>query len=88
MTLTEEDFRKRKPHPNFKNQTEVEKNVTKLGKDGTIKTYVVASGVPYHADESLFHQFFKVRTSIVYVSHKTLGCMARCSAFNLLWRRK
>jgi adenylate kinase len=58
--LTEEEFRRRKPHPNYKNQTEVEKAVIKMGKDGPFKAYVVVPGLVYHAGDSIFHPYFKV----------------------------
>lgn len=58
-TLTEDDFRRRKPHPNYKNQTDTEKNVIKLGKDSNVKAYVIAAGIVYHPDECLVHGFLK-----------------------------
>jgi len=60
--FTEEDYRRRKPHPNFKNTINVEKQVIKLGKTDKTRflTYVVAAGLPYGAGEDIFHYFFKV----------------------------
>ncbi|XP_073348543.1 adenylate kinase 7-like [Pagrus major] len=62
VLLTEEEFRRRRPHPNFKNHNNLEKLVLKLGRGkGTGLTgYVVASGLQYGKGENLFHYFFKV----------------------------
>ncbi|XP_072895393.1 adenylate kinase 7 isoform X2 [Hemitrygon akajei] len=59
--FTEDDYRKRKCHPNFKDHLNLEKLVIKFGKTKKRKfsTYVVASGVIYGMDESVFHLFFK-----------------------------
>ncbi len=64
-TLSEEDFRKRKAHPNFKEHLNVEKTVIKNGKKGPLKSYVVASGLVYHGGESIFHFFLKVKEKIL-----------------------
>lgn len=60
--FTEEDYRRRKPHPNFKNEINVEKQVIKLGKTdkNQFLTYVVAAGLPYGGKEDIFHYFLKV----------------------------
>ncbi|XP_063679451.1 adenylate kinase 7-like isoform X3 [Bolinopsis microptera] len=60
--FTEEDYRRRKPHPNFKSEINVEKQVIKLGKTDKTRflTYVVAAGLPYGGKEDIFHYFFKV----------------------------
>lgn len=60
--FTEEDYRRRKPHPNFKTEINVEKQVIKLGKTDKTRflTYVVAAGLPYGGKEDIFHYFFKV----------------------------
>ncbi|XP_078419446.1 adenylate kinase 7 isoform X2 [Cetorhinus maximus] len=59
--LTEDDYRRRKAHPNFKDHLSLEKLVTKLGKTKKRKfaTYVIASGLVYGMEESAFHYFFK-----------------------------
>ncbi|XP_032883499.1 adenylate kinase 7 isoform X1 [Amblyraja radiata] len=59
--FTEDDYRKRKSHTNFKDHLSLEKLVVKNGKTKKKKftTYVVASGVVYGMDESVFHFFFK-----------------------------
>ncbi|XP_071324087.1 adenylate kinase 7-like isoform X2 [Trachinotus anak] len=60
--LTEEEFRRRRPHPSFKNHNNLEKLVLKLGrgKKSKLTGYVVASGLQYGKGENLFHYFFKV----------------------------
>ncbi|XP_017331269.1 adenylate kinase 7 isoform X2 [Ictalurus punctatus] len=59
--LTEWDYRRRKPHGNFKDHIAVEKLVVKLGKSNQsqFSTYVVASGLQYGMGEQAFHFFFK-----------------------------
>ncbi|NWV28803.1 KAD7 kinase, partial [Origma solitaria] len=58
----DENFRKRKPHPNFVDYINAEKHIAKLGKTNKEKfsTYVVAAGHQYGAEEGLFHYFFKM----------------------------
>ncbi|XP_034039367.1 LOW QUALITY PROTEIN: adenylate kinase 7-like [Thalassophryne amazonica] len=60
--LTDEDYRRRRPHPNFKNHNNLEKLVLKLGqgKKSKLSGYVVAAGLQYGKGENLFHYFFKV----------------------------
>nr|XP_020459736.1 adenylate kinase 7-like isoform X2 [Monopterus albus] len=60
--LTEEEFKKGRPHPRFKNHNNLEKLVLKLGRENKSKLtgYVVASGLQYGKGENLFHYFFKV----------------------------
>ncbi|XP_041353358.1 adenylate kinase 7-like [Gigantopelta aegis] len=61
IPFTEDDYRRRKPHPNFKEHTSAEKTVIKLGKTNKAKlvTYVVCSGLTYGAEENIFHYLFK-----------------------------
>jgi len=61
IPFTEDDYRRRKPHPNFKEHISAEKTVIKLGKTNKAKlvTYVICSGLTYGADESIFHYLFK-----------------------------
>ncbi|XP_035269685.1 adenylate kinase 7 isoform X1 [Anguilla anguilla] len=61
IPFTEEDYRRRRPHPNFKDHISVEKLVVKMGKTNKYKfsTYVVASGLQYGMGENIFHFFFK-----------------------------
>ncbi|KAM9339221.1 adenylate kinase 7-like [Symphorus nematophorus] len=60
--LTEEEFRRRRPHPSFKSHHNLEKLVVKLGrgKKSKLTAYVVACGLQYGKGENLFHYFFKV----------------------------
>ncbi|XP_072193424.1 adenylate kinase 7 isoform X3 [Excalfactoria chinensis] len=62
IPFTEEDYRKRKPHPNFMDHINAEKLVLKLGKTNkhAFSTYVVASGIQYGAGEGVLHYFFKI----------------------------
>ncbi|XP_019850545.1 PREDICTED: adenylate kinase 7-like isoform X1 [Amphimedon queenslandica] len=61
VPFTEEDYRRRRTHPNFKEHITAEKEVIKLGKTdkSKLQTYVVASGLQYGAGEDIFHYFFK-----------------------------
>ncbi len=61
MPFTEEDYRRRKPHPNFKGHISAEKLIIKLGKTNKSKllTYIVAAGLTYGAGEDIFHYLFK-----------------------------
>ncbi|XP_067411273.1 adenylate kinase 7 [Emydura macquarii macquarii] len=61
IPFTEEDYRRRKPHPNFMDHINAEKVIIKLGKSNKNKfsTYVVAAGLQYGAEEGIFHYFFK-----------------------------
>eukprot|EP00794_Sanderia_malayensis_P019922 gene19922-21874_t len=61
VPFTEEDYRRRKPHPNFKSHISAEKLIIKLGKTNKSKllTYVVAAGLTYGAGEDIFHYLFK-----------------------------
>ena len=58
-SLTEDEFRRRKAHPNFKAHLALEKEITKFGKKNNLKTYVIAPGLVYHAGESIFHFLLK-----------------------------
>ncbi|NXN24747.1 KAD7 kinase, partial [Nycticryphes semicollaris] len=62
IPFTDEDYRRRKPHPNFTDHINAEKLILKLGKTNKHKfsTYVVASGHQYGAGEGLLHYFFKI----------------------------
>ncbi|XP_032804471.1 adenylate kinase 7 [Petromyzon marinus] len=61
LDFTEEDYRRRKPHPNFTQEIDVERLVIKLGKTNktTFSTFVLACGLMYGMGESVFHHFFK-----------------------------
>ncbi|XP_057696480.1 adenylate kinase 7-like isoform X3 [Corythoichthys intestinalis] len=62
LPFTDEDFRRRKAHPNFKKHLELEKMVAKMGKTDRMlfSTYVVVSGLQYGMGEQAFHLFFKM----------------------------
>ncbi|NXI46088.1 KAD7 kinase, partial [Galbula dea] len=62
IPFTDEDYRRRKSHPNFTDHINAEKLIIKLGKTNKHKfsTYVVASGHQYGAGEGVFHYFFKM----------------------------
>jgi adenylate kinase len=59
--LVEDEYRRRKAHPNFKAHLALEKEIVKLGsKKSNLKTFVIAAGMIYHGGDSLFHYLFKV----------------------------
>ncbi|XP_072307845.1 adenylate kinase 7-like [Eucyclogobius newberryi] len=62
VPISEEEFRRRRPHPTFRAHNELEKLVMTLGqtKKTRLPAYVVASGLQYGKGENLFHYFFKV----------------------------
>uniref|UniRef100_A0AAV2K4D7 Nucleoside-diphosphate kinase n=1 Tax=Knipowitschia caucasica TaxID=637954 RepID=A0AAV2K4D7_KNICA len=61
-SLSEEEFRRRRPHPWFRAHYELEKLVLKLArtKKTRLPAYVVSSGLQYGQGENIFHYFFKV----------------------------
>ncbi|XP_046849860.1 adenylate kinase 7-like [Xenia sp. Carnegie-2017] len=61
IPFTEDDYRRRRAHPNFRPHISTEKLVIKLGKTAKTKltSYVVASGLLYGAGEEIFHSLFK-----------------------------
>uniref|UniRef100_A0A671XHN6 Adenylate kinase 7b n=1 Tax=Sparus aurata TaxID=8175 RepID=A0A671XHN6_SPAAU len=58
LPFTDEMFRRRRAHRNFKQHIELEKRVVKMGKTN-FPTYVVASGLQYGMGEQILHFFFK-----------------------------
>lgn len=58
--LIEDDYRRRKAHPNFKNHLEAEKSILKFGKKSSFSTFVIAPGLVYHSGDCIFHYLFKV----------------------------
>uniref|UniRef100_A0A667XQH6 Adenylate kinase 7b n=1 Tax=Myripristis murdjan TaxID=586833 RepID=A0A667XQH6_9TELE len=60
--FTDEDFWRRRTHPNFKKHLSLEKMVAEMGKTNKtlLSTYVVASGLQYGMGEQVFHFFFKM----------------------------
>ncbi|XP_055274472.1 adenylate kinase 7 isoform X3 [Moschus berezovskii] len=61
VPFTEEDYRRRKQHPNFLNHINAEKMVLKFGKNvRKFATYVVAAGLQYGMEGGILHAFFKL----------------------------
>ncbi|XP_011939283.1 PREDICTED: adenylate kinase 7 isoform X3 [Cercocebus atys] len=61
VPFTEEDYRRRKSHPNFLDHINAEKMVLKFGrKTRKFATYVVAAGLQYGAEGGMLHTFFKM----------------------------
>ncbi len=62
MPFSEDEFRRRRAHPNFKEHHSAEKLITKLGLTDKKKllTYVVATGLTYGMEENVFHYMFKL----------------------------
>ncbi|XP_014396966.1 PREDICTED: adenylate kinase 7 isoform X2 [Myotis brandtii] len=61
IPFTEEDYRRRKHHPNFLDHINAEKMVLKFGKNvKKFATYVVATGLQYGAEGGILHFFFKL----------------------------
>nr|XP_003463054.1 adenylate kinase 7 [Cavia porcellus] len=61
VPFTEEDYRRRKNHPNFLDHINAEKTVLKFGKNAKIfATYVVAAGLQYGMEGGILHTFFKL----------------------------
>ncbi|KAI8897949.1 hypothetical protein BC833DRAFT_591684 [Globomyces pollinis-pini] len=57
--FAEDEYRRRKPHPNFKNHLSFEKLLVKYSKKEKFKGFVIASGLVYHSGDSIFHYLFK-----------------------------
>ncbi|XP_030786803.1 adenylate kinase 7 isoform X5 [Rhinopithecus roxellana] len=61
VPFTEEDYRRRKSHPNFLDHINAEKMILKFGrKTRKFATYVVAAGLQYGAEGGMLHTFFKM----------------------------
>ncbi|XP_059542041.1 adenylate kinase 7 isoform X1 [Myotis daubentonii] len=61
VPFTEEDYRRRKHHPNFLDHINAEKMVLKFGKNvKKFATYVVATGLQYGVEGGILHFFFKL----------------------------
>ncbi|CAF3808795.1 unnamed protein product [Rotaria sp. Silwood1] len=61
VPFSEDEFRRRRAHPNFKEHHSAEKLITKLGLTNKKKltTYIVATGLTYGMEENVFHYMFK-----------------------------
>ncbi|XP_057589849.1 adenylate kinase 7 isoform X3 [Hippopotamus amphibius kiboko] len=61
IPFTEEDYRRRKHHPNFLDHINAEKMVLKFGKNvRKFATYVIAAGLQYGMEGGILHAFFKL----------------------------
>ncbi|XP_050495839.1 adenylate kinase 7-like [Bombus huntii] len=64
LPFTEEDYRKRKPHPNFKEHIQCEKEVVivkkKIKLKDKLKTLVICCGVTYGDEQGPLHHLFKM----------------------------
>ena len=60
--ITEADYKKRRPHSSYKELLALEKLVTKSKREG-LRSHVVAAGLPYGAEEDIFHPLFKAAWS-------------------------
>lgn len=64
LPFTEVDYRKRKPHPNYEQHIQCEKEVidveenVKLKKK--LKALVICCGITYGEEEDILHYFFKI----------------------------
>lgn len=60
-SLTEEEFKRRRAHNNFRGHIAAEKLVLKCGRktNNKLHTYVIAAGLPYGNGEGVFHALFK-----------------------------
>jgi adenylate kinase len=58
--ILEDEYRRRKCHPNFKEHLQLEKTIAKNNKKEKFKGYVICSGLVYHAGDSIFHYLLKV----------------------------
>ncbi|XP_055729279.1 adenylate kinase 7a isoform X2 [Salvelinus fontinalis] len=87
IPLTEDDYRRKRHHPNFKEHTNAEKTVLKLGKTkkSKLSSYVVAAGVQYGMGEDLLHYFFKT-ADVDYLSvNLRIEPTFLKETFNLRW---
>ncbi|KNE64488.1 hypothetical protein AMAG_19169 [Allomyces macrogynus ATCC 38327] len=57
--IAEDEYRRRKPHPNFRVHVQMEKEWVKLAKKECYRAYVVWAGLVYHAGESVLHPMLK-----------------------------
>lgn len=70
--LTEEEYKRRRPHANFKDLLALEKLITKCKRPG-LRTHVVAAGLTYGFEEDLFSDLFKLAWSNLPLPLLTLG---------------
>ncbi|KAL0269649.1 UNVERIFIED_CONTAM: hypothetical protein PYX00_007306 [Menopon gallinae] len=62
LPFTERDYRKRRPHPNYKVHCDFEKKVLEIGKKfpDHLRTIVIGSGITYGREEDILHFLFKM----------------------------
>jgi len=64
LPFTEADYRKRKPHPNYKEHLRCEREVTMVKKIANLRsklrTLVICCGITYGEKEGLLHYLFKM----------------------------
>jgi adenylate kinase len=58
-SIPEDEYRRRKPHPNFKEYCALEKKIVKFNKKEKFKGYVIAPGLIYHSGDSIFNFLLK-----------------------------
>jgi len=71
--ISEEEYRRRKPHPLFKNQLAVEKVIIKLQKPELLQTYIVNSGVRFGPGCTTFEWILKSAWESEETSIKLFG---------------
>lgn len=54
MPFSDEDYRRRKPHPNFKDMIALEKNVIKFGKTVSLYKYIMGSNFAFSKAMQVF----------------------------------
>ncbi|KAL6256943.1 hypothetical protein P5V15_011878 [Pogonomyrmex californicus] len=64
LPCTEADYQKRKPHPNYKEHIQCEKEIVSVKKitnlENKLKTLVVCCGITYGEEEGTLHYLFKM----------------------------
>ena len=65
--LTGDDFRKRKPHPDFKRHYEAELRASKLNRENPlVELYILSCGIPYGDGEDMLFELMKFAWSQQY----------------------
>lgn len=60
VPLTGDDFRKRKPHPNFRSQYETELKASKLSRENPlVEVFILSCGIPYGDGEDMLFGLMK-----------------------------
>lgn len=67
VPLTGDDFRKRRPHPDFKKQYETELRASKLNRENPlVEVYILSCGIPYGSGENMLFEHMKFAWSQQY----------------------